>query len=64
MQDLEKYVTEFKTHEITNFALSTLRNHRHRGVGIPYCKVGRAIRYKLSDIFRHMDSHKVETEDR
>ncbi len=58
-----RYLTELEVSKLTGFALSTLRNHRHRGVGLPYLKLGRAIRYKFSDIVEFMDGHKIETID-
>ena len=64
MQDIEKYITERETHGISNFALSTLRNHRHLGIGIPYIKLRRSIRYKLSDVIAYMEARRIQTDDR
>ena len=58
-----KYITERETHTITSFALSTLRNHRHLGIGIPYVKAQKSIRYKLSDVIGYMESRRIETKD-
>ena len=64
MENEEKYITERETHGITHFALSTLRNHRHLGIGIPYIKLKRSIRYKLSDVIGYMENRRIQTEDR
>ena len=60
--DKERYLNERETSRVTGFALPTLRNHRHRGVGLPYVKVGRAVRYRWTDIITYMESHKVKTD--
>jgi hypothetical protein len=56
-----KYITEKEVHHITRLALSTLRNHRHLGIGIPYIKIGRAVRYSLPDVIGFMESKKIQT---
>ena len=58
----DKYVNERKVAELTDRALPTLRNDRSKGVGIPYCKVGKSVRYRLSDVIGFMEKHKVKTE--
>ena len=62
METTTRYLTEGQVSEITNFALSTLRNARFNRTGIPYHKIGRrSVRYKLSDVIGYMDSHRIET---
>jgi len=63
MNDTPKYVDERKVSEITGRALPTLRNDRHNRRGIPYCKVGRSVRYALSDIINYMESRKIIPEN-
>lgn len=63
MENLPQYVNEKKVSEITGRALPTLRNDRHHRRGIPYCKVGRSVRYKISDVIRFMESRKIVFED-
>ncbi len=54
------YIDEKKVSKITGFALPTLRNHRHLGIGIPYIKAtSRAIRYSLADVIKYMESRKI-----
>jgi hypothetical protein len=59
----ERYICEKEVAAITGRALSTLRNERSRKTGIPYCKLGRSVRYKIQDVFEFMDSRKIETRD-
>ena len=58
-----RYITEQQVADITGFALSTLRNHRHHRRGIPYLKCGRAIRYSLGDVLSYMESRRISTEE-
>ena len=62
MEQIQKYINEHQVAEITGRALSTLRNERSRGLGIPYIKIGRSVRYDLTDVISFMDSHKVMTQ--
>ena len=63
MANLPQYVNEKKVSEITGRALPTLRNDRHTRRGIPYCKIGRSVRYALSDVIFYMESRKIVPED-
>lgn len=58
-----QYVDEKKVSEITGRALPTLRNDRHNRRGIPYCKVGRSVRYAVADVISFMESKKITFED-
>ena len=62
MEQIQKYINENQVAEITGRALSTLRNERSRGLGIPYIKIGRSVRYDLTDVISFMDSHKIMTQ--
>jgi hypothetical protein len=63
MEEAPRYLNEKKVSMMTGFALPTLRNHRHLGVGIPYIKAGRAIRYSIRDILAYMESRRIQTRD-
>ena len=64
MGNLPQYVDEKKVAEITGLALSTLRNSRlTRSIPIPYCKIGRSVRYALADIIEFMESRKIVPQD-
>ena len=62
MQKRTLYVDEREVSKITQRALSTLRNDRHRRRGIPYHKIGRSVRYNLEDVINYMESRKIQTE--
>ena len=56
------YIDERKVSEITGLTVSCLRAHRFRRVGIPFFKIGRAVRYRLDEVESYMNSRKVKTE--
>lgn len=58
-----KYLTEKATSQLTGMALPTLRNNRHMGRGIPYCKIGRSVRYCWQDIIDYMEARKIHLEE-
>jgi len=57
-----QYINENQLTELTGIALSTLRNNRSKGQGIPYIKIGRSVRYDLQDVIEYMEAHKIRTE--
>ena len=61
MQEDVRYLTEKQVSEITQIALSTLRNDRFLGQGIPYIKIGRSVRYSFTDVVNFMESCRVKT---
>jgi predicted DNA-binding transcriptional regulator AlpA len=60
MVSTERYLGPAEVEEITGFKKQTLANQRFRGDGMPYCKVGRAVRYKLSDVLAYMERHRID----
>ncbi len=62
MKMTQQFLTEKETAKLTARSLSTLRNERSKGVGMPYHKLGRSIRYKLEDVMEWMDSRKIVTD--
>jgi predicted DNA-binding transcriptional regulator AlpA len=56
-----RYLNERQVAHLINRSLSTLRNERCRGCGIPYIKVGRSVRYNCSDVFQFMEQRKIKT---
>ena len=58
----KRFLTEKEVVAITRLALSTLRSERHARRGLPYYKIGRAIRYSMDDIIQYMDAHRIETQ--
>ena len=57
----EKFLNENETAKMLSVSVHTLRGQRHARRGLPYYKIGRSVRYKLSDILRHMETLRVET---
>ncbi len=60
----DRYLIPAEVAKITNRQLQTLANDRYLRKGIPYYKVGRSIRYKMSDVLAFMEQHRVEPEGR
>lgn len=58
---MNQYLSEKQVKEITGIALSTLRNHRFLGKGIPYSRYGRKILYERGDVIEYIEDHKVKT---
>jgi len=56
-----QFLTELEVSQMTKIALPTLRNHRFRGMGIPYYKIGKSVRYRLQDVLDYMESKRVTT---
>lgn len=56
-----QYLTERDVSQMICRALSTLRNDRHAGRGIPYVKFSKSVRYRLSDVEEYMEANRVET---
>ena len=59
-----KYISEQEVSTITGRALSTLRNDRSRGQGIPYIKCGRSVRYSYQDVIDWMETRKINTHEK
>ena len=55
-----QWLDEKKVAEMTGISLSTLRKYRLKTIGLPYYKLGRSVRYKLSDVISYMESKRVE----
>ncbi len=58
-----RYIEENEVSRITGRAVQTLRNDRFNGRGIPYIKIGRSVRYSLSDVVEFMEKRKIMTEN-
>lgn len=46
----DTYLTEHQLAERLQCSPETLRLHRRRGVGCPWLKIGRLVRYRASDV--------------
>lgn len=60
MQQLQ-LLTEKEVSDLLRIPLQTLRNHRSRGCGLPYHKLGRSIRYAFSDVEQYLSERKIAT---
>lgn len=63
MEKENQYLKEKEVSKMTGLALPTLRNHRSQGLGLPYIKVGRAVRYSEKDVIDYFESHKIVNRD-
>jgi hypothetical protein len=63
LKEHPKYIDEKEVSEITKRALPTLRNDRHLRRGIPYCKIGKSVRYALSDVIEYMECRRIVPEN-
>lgn len=54
-----KFLKEIEVSELTGIALSTLRNNRSKGRGIPYVKIGRSVRYEEGDVLAELRARKI-----
>jgi hypothetical protein len=43
-------------------AVQTLRNARHLRMGCPYIKIGRSVRYLLSDVEEYLQKNRIDPE--
>lgn len=55
----ERWGKEKEVASLMVYKVQTLRNQRFRGEGPPYSKIGRSVRYKISDVIDFMESRKV-----
>jgi predicted DNA-binding transcriptional regulator AlpA len=62
-EDSARYIKEGEVSGITGLALQTLRNYRARGIGPVYCKIGRSVRYPLTDLLSWIDGFRVQQQD-
>ena len=58
-----QFLNEKQVSQMTAIPLQTLRNNRFARKGINYVKIGRSVRYEVSDVVDFMQSHKIHTEE-
>lgn len=58
--NVSKLLTTKDLAELLGAEVSTLNCNRSKGVGIPFIKVGRLVRYRMADVDTYLDSHRVE----
>lgn len=47
---MKKLLSEREVAELLGLSMRTLQEHRFRGVGLRFIKLGRAVRYSLEDV--------------
>ena len=63
MENKVKYLNEKEVSNLTGLALPTLRNHRSKGCGLPYIKIGKTVRYSFQDIIEYFEGHKINPDN-
>ena len=58
-KDIQTWLNERQVAEITGLSVHTLRSHRQHRTGIPYAKIGRAVRYSSSVVANYMTRHQI-----
>jgi hypothetical protein len=59
---VSKAVNEYVAAEILGQSVQTLRNHRCSRKGPAYLKLGRSVRYKVSDLLDYLERHRIDPE--
>ena len=49
-------LTEKEVSELLKISVKTLQSWRHQSKNLPYFKIGRTVKYKLSDIREYLES--------
>ena len=62
MQMSDRTVRETEAAEIVGAAVQTMRNNRHLGKGPPYLKLGKSVRYRVSDLIEYLEKHRIDPE--
>ncbi|OQA91181.1 MAG: hypothetical protein BWY26_01115 [Elusimicrobia bacterium ADurb.Bin231] len=57
-----EYIDERDLSRLIKRALSSIRNDRFKGQGVPFIKVGRSVRYSYSDAIAFMEQRKIKTD--
>ena len=58
-----KYVTELEVSRLIGRALSSLRNDRFNGRGLPFIKLGRSVKYDIDEVEAYMQARKITPQE-
>ena len=58
--DQATWLSEKAVAQLTGISVSTLQKQRFYHRGIPYSKVGRAVRYSVHDVQAFMTAHRIQ----
>ncbi len=61
MENDDELLTEAQVAEMTGLSKRTLQSWRYRGGGPPFTKLGRAVRYRESELANWLDERTVES---
>lgn len=61
LQQTDILVSQQQAMQLTGMSSAWFEMSRHKGTGIPYVKIGRAVRYRLQDIRQFVADHYVAT---
>jgi hypothetical protein len=59
-----KYLNDVEAAKIAHMSVQTFRNWRFQGRGPAYIKVGRSVRYSLTDLISWLEGRKISPEKR
>ncbi len=59
--DNSDWITEVQASDITSMSVHWFRKKRMVGDGIPYSKIGRACRYRRTDVVEWMESRQIRS---
>jgi len=54
-----EWLNEKEVAILIGVSVYTLRQHRHKGIGLPYVKYGKSVRYSSADITAYLESRKI-----
>ncbi len=57
-----RLMTDIEVAKVKKCSVQTLRNNRHLGVGLPYIRDGRSIRYAPSDVAADILKGRIDPE--
>lgn len=57
----ELFIDEHELAKLRKCSVSKLRQDRHKGIGIPYYKIGRKVLYKKTEAIEHIEAHRIQT---
>lgn len=59
----QHYITEKEASDLLRLNRQTLANWRHLRRGPAYCKLGGAVRYRVSDLISYAESKRIDVKD-
>lgn len=61
-QQIDRLITQSEVVRLTGLSSAYFEQARHRkNSSLVYCKIGRAVRYRMSDVQRWIEEHMVGT---